>query len=322
MNDIIQVGFDEKILGDKKPKEQEQKIKIHYFYPIIEVAKKEKIFILKNILENLVKVPVGKRVITYEENNNIQLKYIKYDEMNNRWLLTFLKNGIDSPIKSKLNDNTMEAEILDIGEFVGYECCFIYDLETNIISIQSNRNSITFSSISKFLSSNNTNNQIKLVPIKYKEEYCSISDDEHIGYKKLEVSYIDISELDKLSKKQNSESIKLISKLSNNISALTSKIELGVGDKKDKFLSKSTLKEIVSFSLKNKKITRTLNLKFKDGNDITILDFLTNKVTGEIIIKISKDDPKTFIKILNQMNVDLDNAKNGVFKNCSILTTK
>ena len=320
MGNSIQLGFNEEILGKKKSKEQEQKIKIHYFYPIIESGKKEKIYKLNRIFKYLEKMPVDKRVITYEENNNIQLKYIKYDDMNDRWLLTFLKNGIDSPIKSKLNDNTMEAESLEVGEFVGYECCLVYDVETHIISIQANRNSIAFNSISKFLTEYNVETEIKLTPIKYNAEYCSISDEKEIGYKKLEVSYIDISKLDKLSKVQSSESIKLISKLANNISALTSKIELGVGDKKDKFLSKSTLKEIVSFSLKNKEITRTLNLKFTDGNDITMLDFLTNKVTGEIAIKISKDDPKTFKKILNQMNADLDRAKDGVFKNCSILT--
>lgn len=291
-----------------------KKFKVYYFYPVGMVLGKEKIFNLKPILEGLEKIKADKRIIEDGE-GNIQLKSIKYNEQSKRWYLAFLRNQIDAPFKTKLDDATETAESLDEDEFVGQECCVIYDECSKILSLQNNRGSVSFNGINKFLMVY-TEDKFELKAITYKEKYCEISDDELIRYKSIIIGYTDISELMKLSEQDDDEILGCLGKISSDVAALSGKIELSVGRAKS-FLQKNKLKDIVRSLKNNEKCTKSLKVKMVDHDTIRLIDLLNNKVSDDCQISITKNDPKTFKKIFDSMDSAFDSAIDETFDKCN-----
>lgn len=256
-----------------------------------------------------------KRIIKDGE-GNIQLKRIDYNSNSKRWMLCFLRNGTDAPFKSKLNDDTDSAESLDDDEFVGQECCVIYDETSKIIALQNNRSSISFSGLTQFLIKF-MNKPLYLSAITYKDKYCEISDDVLIEYKSVIIGYTDAGKLKEIAERDDEKSIGLLGKLANDMSAINGKIELSVGRTKN-FLGKYKLKEIVDFFKKNKDITNNLKVKMVDNDTVRIIDLLNNKVNDQVEITITKTDPKTFDKILNSMDSIFDVALVETFDKCNM----
>lgn len=290
-----------------------KKITIYYYYPIKIENEKTKILDLSKILEGLSEMKPEERVIIKKE-ENIQLKKIEYKD--NKWRLSFLRNIIDSPFKTKLDDEVDTAESLDEDEYVGQECCAIYDEKSKVIAIQNNRNSISYNGIANFLR-NYTEDNILLSPITYQDKYCKISDDETIKYKSVIIGYTDVSLLNEIATKENNESIIGLTKMANDLSALNGKIELSVGKKKT-FLEKIQLRGIVDFFKKHNDITKTLKVKMIDDDTIRIIDLINNKVFDSANISITKDDPKTFDKILDVIDSYLKSALAETFNKCNI----
>lgn len=296
-------------------------IKTYYYYPLITVNGKDKILELSPILRGLSSMNPEERVLDIGE-ENIQLKQIHYFDETKRWELAFLKNIVDAPFKSKLDDDTDTADTLDDDEFVGHECCVIYDETTNIISIQNNRNSISYKGITNFLNEY-TDSKLFLSIITYKDEYSDISDDKKIDYRSIIIGYTDISrliEIDDDSIDDDSKKIiKSLSELSNNMCAINGKIELSVG-RKGGYLKKSNLKHFVKVLKRDKDVTKNLKVKMHDGDTIRLVDLLNNKVYHECKISVTKNDPKTFKRILDAMDGAFDTAIKECFDKCSKFT--
>lgn len=282
-------------------------IKSYYYWPTRKTSIGIKIVSLKNILQGLKNTAMDKRIL-FDGEDNIQLKYI--ENKNNRWYLSFLKNTNDTPFICKLNEDISSAEELEDDEFVGQECCCIYDEKTNIIALQNNTRSISYNKLSEFFNEFSTFT-INIQPITFKDKYCNISEDDAINYKSVIVGFTDISLLANLAKSNNSKDLENISKLATSLSALNGKIELNVGRNKRLFLDKITLKDFVSL-FKNKQYTKTLKVKMVDNDTIRLIDLINNKVYDEFSITIKKDDPKTFKKILDPMDISLSTSLNGV----------
>ncbi|MPQ44543.1 DUF6731 family protein [Clostridium tarantellae] len=295
-----------------------KKIKLYYFYGIIrDENNNKKLAKLSTLLKYLDSISSAERVQEYGE-GNMQLKKMNYDKEKQRWELCFLRNIIDAPFITKLDDNTEVAEALDEDEFIGQECCMIFDEKTQVIILQNNRVSISFSAISKFLSEY-TEEKIDLFPIVYEDKYCTISDDEGIEYKSIVIGYTDISNLIQLSEGENEESIKAILKYGNSLSALSGKIEFGVGRTKG-YLVKEKLKKVVNFFKKNKNATTSLKVKMFDNDNIRILDLISNKLNDSIEISVTKNDPKAFDKILYNMHSRFDVTLVETFSKCKKFT--
>lgn len=293
-------------------------IKIYYCYPVQRVENKLKLVNLIPVMEELKLLAPEQRVVK-ESDGNLQLKKIEYDKKQKRWYLSFLRNRTDAPFKTKLDDNTETAEMLADNEFVGQECCAIYDEESKIIALQNNRSSISFNGLNRFLI-NYMKDEMYLSIISYKDKYCKISEENLINYKSVIIGYTDISEFMNLANENNDKAIRHISKLANDLSAVSGKIELSVGREKS-FLKKSKLKKIVEFFISNPHITNTLKVKMVEGNDgVRLIDLLNNKVNDEIEIVVTKDQPKTFTKILNAMNIKFDEALEETFEKCKMFT--
>lgn len=291
-----------------------KKIKIHYYYPITKTDKQEqKLFNLSPILSGLHGIEADERVLKNGE-GNIQLKKIKYDNDSKRWELSFLRNKDDAPFITKLDDDVEAAESLDEDEFVGQECCMLYDEESNIIALQDNRSSISFNGVSQFIRKFSRQG-VSLYPIVYEDKYCEISDDQGIEYKSVIIGYTDITKIRQLATMDDYKTIDFLAKLTNDMSAVNGKLELSVGRTKN-FLSKHKLRNLVSFFKKNKDITRNLKVKMFDGDTIRLIDLLSNKADDQIQISVTKDDPKTFKKILNAMNAVFDTALETTFEKC------
>lgn len=290
-------------------------ISMHYFYAIIKKEKIEKLADLTEIFKVLEKRKPEERIIpTKKDEENIQLKYINYNEKAKRWYLCFLKNRIDAPFITKLSDSRDKAESLEDDEFVGQECCLIYDERSKIISIQNNRSSVSFRTISKFLSSY-IKDFFEFSPIVYQKKYTEISDDEDINYKSIVIGYTDIEKIQKLSKDSEDGIIKSIAKMAMDLSAVNGKVELNVGRKKS-FLVKKSLKTLVDFFKKNPDVTSSLKVKMIDDDGIRFIDLIHNKVSDKQDIIVTKDEPKTFNKILSVMNSCFNEALEETFDKC------
>ncbi|MHC1683667.1 MAG: DUF6731 family protein [Clostridiaceae bacterium] len=291
-----------------------QKIKLNYCYPVIRTEEdKVKLIDISSILRGLKDMEAADRVIKDGE-GNIQLKKISFDEESKRWELCFLRNRIDAPFITKLDDDSDAAESLEEDEFVGQECCILYDENSKIIALQNNRNSISVSGLAQFIIEY-TDKYIYFSPIVYQDKYCEISDDYEIEYKSVIVGYTDVTKVRELSTMEDNESIQFLAKLTHDISAINGKIELSVG-RTNNFLGKHKLKQLVNFFKKNRNITSNLKVKMLDGDTIRLIDLLNNKASDQIEISVTKDDPKTFNKILNAMNAVFDVALDNTFEKC------
>ena len=300
----------------------QKNIKTYYYYPLIKIENNDKILDLSPILNGLSKISPEKRVLI-EGEENIQLKKMTYYDKTNRWELAFLRNQIDAPFKSKLNDHTDTAESLEDDEFVGHECCAIYDENTNIISIQNNRYSTSFNGIASFFNKYSIS-KLSLSVITYDDKYSNISDSDSISYRSIIIGYTDISKLIEIydMSELDSESkdvIKMLSQLSNSMAAINGKVELNVGRTKG-HLNKSNLGPVTRFLKKDKNVTKSLKVKMTDGDTIRVIDLLNNKVYHEFKITVTKDQPKTFQRILDEMNASFDNAINECFDKCAKFT--
>lgn len=291
-----------------------QKIKVHYFYPVTKTeAQETNLFNLSLILKGLYDMEAGERILQDGE-GNIQLKKIEFIPENNRWELSFLRNRIEAPFITKLDDDIDTAEALDEDEFVGQECCMLYDEESKIIALQSNRSSVSFSGVSQFLR-RYTEKSIILYPIVYQDKYCEISDEQDIEYKSVVIGYTDITKIRELATMEDDKAIQFLAKLTNDICAVNGKIELSVG-RTSNFLGKYKLKQLVDFFKRNRGITSSLKVKMLDSDTIRLIDLLSNKANDQIEISVTKDDPKTFNKIINAMNAVFDVALDTTFEKC------
>lgn len=301
--------------GNMTNKNKKTNIKINYYYVItVEEGEKKVVDIGRN-LHILNSIPEEKRILS-DNDGNIQLKKINYDDENKRWELDFLKNGTDSNFKTTLGDNTETAEKLEDNEFIGYECCAIYDEESKILAIQNNKRSTSFNGIRRFLNHYLYREQlIEISPIVYKDEYSDISDDDSVIYKQLEFNIIDITKIRNLEKNSGEKSIMLLSSIANDFGALSAKIQLSVGRSNYK-LDKGMLRGLKGFFKKNPDKIGNLKMRRYNGDEIRTIDLVNNKITDEITISTTKDDPKRFSKIIDAMNRRFNNSLDDIFKNC------
>lgn len=298
-------------------------IDIIYLYPIRFEDEKCKFFNLTPILKGLKSLPVDERVLDLGKEENVQLKKINYNLDEKRWFLSFLKNSTDAPFKNKITDNTDKAEPLGDDEFVGKECCAIYDEGSRILALQNNRYSVSIHILRKFIYKfidDKENNSYKFNIITYKDKYCNITLDSNIDYKSVIIGFTDVSKLQTIAEQEDDEAVKFITKIANNMNALNGKFEFNVGRKKS-FLNKHILKGFVDFFKRNRDLTSTLKVKMVEDENINLIDLLNYKVISEIQISVTKADPKTFDKILNAMDLKFDFDLNETFDKCNLYTT-
>lgn len=293
-------------------------INIIYLYPIKFQDGKTKLFDLSPIFEGLKGLPVSDRILELGKEENVQLKKMSYDGEKKRWFLSFLRNTTDAPFKNKINDSTDKAESLGDDEFVGKECCAIYDEQSNILALQSNRYSVSIHILRKFIYKfidDRDNDSYDFNVITYKDKYCNIDLDSSIDYKSVVIGFTDVSELQSIVEKEDDDAVKYITKIANNMNALNGKIEFNVG-RKTEYLNKNKLKRIVDFFKRNKKSTSSLKVKMIEDGTINLVDLLNYKVISEIKISVTKSDPKTFDKILKAMDVKFDFDLEATFDKC------
>lgn len=296
-------------------------IKVYYYYPIVKetnlIGKEEiKVVGIETILKALESISLENRVVKIGE-DNIQLKIINKNS-EDRWELGFLRNTKDTYFKSRLDESVLCAETLDEDEFVGQECCMIYDEKSRLVALQSNAKSISYSSLATFFNQF-IQERIQFIPVTLKEKYSNISDEKGIDYRSVVINFVDIDEINRIAKEESNEAVLALGNISNDLGAITGKVELGVGRSKYKFLNKEKLKRIVEFFKKYPTLAKGLKVKVFENDSIRLIDLIENKVCNDISISIAKDDPKTFDKILNPMNDYIDTVIKEDLDKCNVL---
>ena len=280
-----------------------KKMKVYYYWSTVTKNNNTKLLNLSRHLERIQQMELKDRFLKLGE-ENLQLKTISKE--NNLWKLVFLRNRNDSPYISKIDDEGKPLHLED-DEFVGNEVCAIYDENLCIMTIQNNKNSASYNTIAAFFIEfiRGLGGSFQLTPITYIKEYSEISDDELKQYKSLILSFTDLSDIMSIPNKEKDDAIQSINLIASNLNALNGKVELSVGNKKDHFLDKMNLKSIIKFFKKNSEKTKTLKVRMLDNDTIRTIDLISNKVYDDIEIEVSKSDPKTFEKILSQMEIKM-----------------
>lgn len=296
-------------------------IKIYYYYPIVREENVIKVVDIAYILRQLTGVKTEERISKYGEEENLQLKIVKKVNNSTFWELGFLRNSKDSVYKTTLRDSTTEAERLEDDEYIGQECCLIYDEKTKVISLQNNRKSASFKGISEFIRKfDDLNKNIELLPIVYRKEFSEISDNELVSYRNLKISFADISMVNKLAEEDSKESVIKLSAISKDFGGLSGTIELSAGRAKDKSVDKNTLKEIVGFFKKHKNQARGLKVKMQDPDTVKVIDLIENKLNDTIKINFDKENTKNFDKIFDPMNKKLKEIISKELQHCVKIT--
>lgn len=296
-----------------------KEIKINYFWPLKKVSSKDVVVSLDIALTKLSNVPLVNRVMYCESEENIQLKIIEKKE--NKWILGFLKNKSDAHFKNKLEDENPVAEALDDDEFIGYECVAIYDCNTNIIALQNNRNSVGAKGIGDFLNyfvENEMGGKVYLSALVYGDGYSALPAGEDVEYKSVIIGFTKVDQISELANSDN-DNVDQILKIARNFGAIGGKLELTVGRSKS-FLNKDSLVEFIDKLTPFKDHTKTLKVKAVAGQDeVRFIDLISNKLTSDAYITVSKDDPKTFDKIICAIDDDFESVLTNELKYCKII---
>ncbi|SHK37538.1 hypothetical protein SAMN02745248_02394 [Hathewaya proteolytica DSM 3090] len=298
-------------------------MKVYYYYPMSGGEKNERIYDLDDLFKTLQTLNIEERILFANENSVqntddknkdigkecVQLKRIEYNEVTERWNLCFMKNRDDVPFVSKRNGEGHALD-LDDDEFVGEEVCLVYDKKTKIIALQNNRYSVSFAGISDFFRQYLEMNELKrfiISPITFDDRYKNISDDSLIEYKSISTTITDLSKLESWEDGQEEfKRLKNVADLARSINGATLKLEINIGRSRQIFLQKSGLKKLVNMMKRDEKIFPTLKVKMLDDGEIRVIDLINYKLDDTIEINVSKGDPKTFDKILLQMNAKFD----------------
>lgn len=309
-----------------------KKVKAYYYYPISEVTDSNNriricIRSLDDVLEKLLLTDMSDRVYPLDGDDNIQLKKIEKIESideKNTWKLCFLKNTKDSFFKGKLEDDTESAEELEEDEFIGQECCMMYDNHSNVICLQNNVRSISYSRLAsffnKFIYEFDLANPLKLSVITLKEEHCEIIEDGNVEYRSIVLNFTDVERMKELAERSDKKSVKKLVEISNSLGALQGKVELSVGRNKSHFLTKPSLKDISDFFKKNK-LSSSIKVKVYENDSIRLIDLIDDKLYDEFEIEVTKDDVKTFEKILNPMSEKFIYTLDHSLEKCNIITS-
>lgn len=308
-----------------------KKVKVYYYYPISEITdpnNRSRICIrsLDDILVKLLGMDVKERIylLNDDDDDNIQLKKIEKIDGKNIWKLCFLKNTKDSFFKGKLEEDTESAEALEEDEFIGQECCMIYDANSNVICLQNNIRSISYSRMAsffnKFIEKFELENTLKLSVITLKEENCDIIEDGNVEYRSIVLNFTDVERMKELAERSDKKSVKKLVEISNSLGALQGKVELSVGRSKSHFLTKRSLKDISDFFKKNK-LSSSIKVKVYEDDSIRLIDLINDKLYDEFEIEVTKDDVKTFEKILNPMSTKFIHTLKHDLKKCNKITS-
>lgn len=277
-----------------------KKIKVHYFWPtVITSDAKIKLLRLGNHLEILSNVPMEERVFDFN-NEVVQLKHVELVD-NRWWHLSFLRLKDDSPFKTTLNTPAVAVE-LEADEFIGEEVCAIFDIQSNILAMQNNRYSLSYRGMAQFFTKFiELGDYIRcdFIPLTYPKRYTEISDEEFVTYKSLILNFADMKKLKEFAGED--KFLDELSSLGNHLNAITGKAEFGVG-RSNKKLDKAPLSKLVNLCKQHRDSIQTLKVKMVDNDTIRVIDLINCKLEDEITIFVSKEDPKTFNKILNQIS--------------------
>ena len=189
----------------------------------------------------------------------------------------------------------------------------IYDCTTKLLAVQNNRNSIGANGVSVFIEKL-CKKRISMSILTYADGYDEILSDDKVEYKSLVLGFTKLSELKKLATEED-DNIKKINEITSNIGALGGKIEFNVGRSRSTFLDKVGINNIVK-TLKGFKGNTTLKLKIIQGDCVRTIDLISDKVCSTGIIFVSKEDPKTFDKIISTMQEKFEEALTNELEYC------
>lgn len=283
-----------------------KKIKMYYYNPVVELNNGDiQFYPVNNLLLRLQAMPVEQRVQPYGE-DQIQLQSLNFED--DKWYLSFLRLKDSSVFTTRLNEQAAPIG-LDDDEFIGEEVCAIYHINHNIITIQNNRASIGYNSIAFFLSRfidyrNGRFTKFFFQILTY-DRYTEISDEEEIIYKSLIINTTDLSRLRDLLENEDERDLLTFADLGTRLNSISGKLEFSIG-RSSNGLNKNVLRNLVNKAKEHIGLIKSIKIKLSDHDTIRLVDLVHNKIEDTITINVTKDDPKTFEKILTQMNAAFD----------------
>lgn len=197
---------------------------------------------------------------------------INYDQSSGLWVLRLMKLR-DIPSKVKENQ-AAEAIKLEDDEYIGEDVYMVYDRDSGILMLQSNRFSLNYLKVEQLIEyiNNDKYTNIYLVPIL--NHFSNENNSKR--YRSLEISFANLSTWD--DRGDNKKSLASIINPIRNMGGVVGRITISLGHVKTDSLRKSEVNALVTDIQKNKRYINIARLKVKDDDEpgMDIIDLFDN----------------------------------------------
>lgn len=199
-----------------------------------------------------------------------RIEKIKFFDEQDVWVMRFMKLREENlPYLAKEN---VDAENIPLqeDEYIGEDMYMLYDINTHIAMIQSNRFSLGLSRLAEFImkSQHKTDERVRLFPIKKHVDLTTFGRNE---YRTLELGFANI--VQELPEKRSA--LKDILQMYNKFSAISGTIKISIGKAKDETLDVIEVDKIIKEIGECESITSAkVKIRDDDSSRIEVVDLL------------------------------------------------
>lgn len=218
-----------------------------------------------------------KKAITLKD-TKARIERIKFYENNDVWIIRFMKLREENlPYIAKENTDAADIPLLE-DEYIGEDMYMLYDINTNIAMIQSNRFSLGLSRLAELLakSQDKTDERIRLFPIKRDVDLSAFSKN---SYRTLELGFANIVQEKAKGKSALSDILRMYGKFA----GVSGTIKIGIGRSKDESLDVVEVDNLIA-EIGNYESVVSAKVKIRDDDSarIEVVD-LMDEVFSDII---------------------------------------
>lgn len=220
----------------------------------------------------------------YKDINGVsgRIEEITKFEDTNIYALNFMRMDDISTSYKLRKDSPAEHVDIEVGEYMAKNTVCLYDSDTHLIMIQSNRGGYAESSIESYINDFFEEKVCAICPIM---ENVNIMG-ERAEYMKLDVRFANIKEY---RPHRGSFFEGFIDKM-NKIQGLKAHVEISLGQNKFARLDKNEMRSTISDLLSNRECISSARVKLKDDQVTGIYDLFDNLCKSDITITIGDDD--------------------------------
>ncbi|KKC28799.1 DUF6731 family protein [Caldanaerobacter subterraneus] len=267
-----------------------RKIKFEYFEVVYRLnddqdQQPDRLFDFLRWLKKATGLSLEARTFDYY-NERARLEKFYYDDVNNYWLLNFVRlRETNIPLIGKVDQEAEPIE-LDDDEFIGEDVSMLYDPKLKIVMLQRNIHSLGPSGIEKYLNLlwASEKEQIYLRPIYFPNSFEKARNSKI--YRKITVRFALPNDFNESSIEDSP--LKPTIQSFGKFNGIIGEVTISVGQSKKENLHRETIHETLKFIENNREIIKKAQLTIKkdEEKEVEILDLFEDKLYDYLIFTL------------------------------------